>query len=1011
MLQYADMGTRIITGRLHHDLEGTLFEHIALRKAEDPLSPVHVLVGSNLLGIYLRKRLALRTGGHINVRFLTFADMIRLFDDPDRLSLPAFAERAIVEELVSDGGLPPAFESVSGSAGFGDALLATFTDLIEGGCGAATAEGIAGGALGSGLFGQRTKDLFALYIRYLDSLEEAGGSTHERFARVNSRIRREEGSKGIHGPVLAYGFYDFNGLQLGLLESLGSAVGVTLFIPWTGGEADRFLEPSLRRFERLGCGIEHAATSGRPSPAVELFNAPGEEEEARALVRRLIEVAGAEDARFGRMGLLLPSKEIYLPLVAEALGEAGIPFYCVDGREGPEQAARKGVELLAELVSKEMERGLLVDFLASAPLAPVEGVVDPYGLWTMKSAESGMTGEGGWSVENAALRERIARGKSAGEENLGTLMAVDAVQRIFETIEGIRGTVAKRDSWNGFSALLSGAVRDLFLSDGAVDETIRAIECLGDLDRFTGPVTFESYRRILLARLSRTGASAGRLMGEGINVLSLGEARGLSFEHVFIPGLAERVFPSLPRQDPLLPDRERREIIRLAQGGVFLSERGRRLEEEALIFSLALDSAARGVVCSYPRMDQETGRERIESSFLRYIEGYSPLGGGTEPRRLHRFGRSGDEPLGMAEYDFLRTVRGEPVQPRGCFFERAVRMERARTGSKTLTPYEGVFSSGGALDALRLRLEERGRSISPTSLERYAACPFAYFLSNVLGIEAVDEPEHLIRITPLARGSIIHGILALLFERFRRENMFPLALPGDSRVSEITDEVIEAYLADYEEREPIGTKPFWKIERRFMREAVERYIEDEAGESSDYTPEFFERGFGYDDNSVSIEIESGSLSFHGRIDRIDVGSGPRFRVIDYKTGKLSDRDQDLAGGTRLQLPVYLLAASVLLGRPVTDGEALYRRVGVGEGKRATKFSGARWEESEQEFRETVGTIVECIEKGFFPAVSRSLCDYCGVRSACLTDARKSFDRKAPVDARCREYLDMRGETS
>ena len=270
-------------------------------------------------------------------------------------------------------------------------------------------------------------------------------------------------------------------------------------------------------------------------------------------------------------------------------------------------------------------------------------------------------------------------------------------------------------------------------------------------------------------------------------------------------------------------------------------------------------------------MEQETGRERIESSFLRYIEGYSPLDGGLEPRRLHRFGRSEDEPLGTAEYDFLRAVRGEPLHPRNCFFERAVRMEQARTGTRTFTPYEGALSGEQALGALCGRLEERGRSFSPTSLERYAACPFAYFLSGVLGIETVDEPEHLIRITPLARGSIVHDLLAGLFERFKREDLLPLISSERSRVREVTEEVLATYLSAYQEREPVGTKAFWKIEQRFIREAIERYIDDETGDSPDFVPSFFERGFGYDDSTVSIETDSGTISFHGRIDRIDEG--------------------------------------------------------------------------------------------------------------------------------------------
>jgi ATP-dependent helicase/nuclease subunit B len=1005
------MRMNIITGRPHYDLEETLFEHIARRRVEDPLSPVHVLVGSNMLGIYLRKRLALREGGHINVRFLTFTDMVGLLDDPGGSYLPALAERAIVEELITAGGLPPVFESVSASVGFGDALLATFTDLLEGGCGISTAEGIAGGSVRSELLGPRTKDLFTLYIRFLGALEGTGGGSRDRFVRACSRLSQGSGLKEIPGPVLAYGFYDFNGLQLGLLESLGRTVGVTFFMPRTGGDADRFTEPALRRFERLGCECGLAAPAPRQSPPVELFNAPGEEEEARALVRRLIEVARENDARFGGMGLLVPSKEIYLPLLTEALGEAGIPFYCLDRPEGSKESVRRGVELLVDMISKEMERGALVDFLASAPLAPVGGGGDAYGLWTLKSAEAGMTGSGGWGAENAALRERLERAGRGGGEPPESLRAVDAAQRVIETIERIRRTAVGRMSWSGFSGLLSGAVRDLFRADETVDEIACAIDSLGDLDPVTGSVTFEAYRRILTARLSRTGGSGGRLMGEGVNVLSLGEARGLSFDHVFIPGLAERIFPSLPRQDPLLPDRERREIMQLTEGRIFLSERGRRLDEEALIFSLALDSAARGIVCSYPRMEQETGRERIESSFLRHIEGYSPLGDGLEPRRLHRFGRSEDEPLGMTEYDFLRAVRGEPFRPSSCFFERAVRMERARIGTMSFTPYEGLLSSEQALGALHGRLEEKGRSFSPTSLERYAACPFAYFLSDVLGIETVDEPEYLIRITPLARGSIVHGLLAGLFERLKGEGLLPLTPPERSRVREVTDEVLEACLSAYQEQEPVGSKAFWRIEQRSMRESIERYIDDETGDSPDFTPSFFERGFGYDDATVSIETDSGNVSFHGRIDRMDIGPGERFRVIDYKTGKLSDKDQDLAGGTRLQLPVYLIAASVLLRKPVAEGEALYRRIGRGEGRKVTRFSGGRWRECEREFREIVETIVGCIGKGFFPAVPHSLCEYCGVRRACLTDARNGFERKAPHDDRCREYLDMRGETS
>ncbi len=1005
MLQYRDMSARMITGRWHRDLEEALFAFIADRRKEDPLSPVHVLVGSNLLGNYLRRKLALSAGGHINVRFLTFAHLLRLLDEPDAGPLPALAERAIIEEIVSSGDLPPSFASVSGSAGFGDALLATFTDLLEGGIGIDIAKGLARGSTVRDSLAPGTRDLLGLYVPYLEALRRSGGSIHERFARAASRLERGGGVPEIEGPVLAYGFYDFNELQLRMLESLGSTNGVVLFMPRTGGDADRFADPTLRRLEERGWRTATAEPVERSSPAIELFNAPGEEEEARAVVRRVIETAERRDAPFGGMGILLPSKEMYLPLFVEALEEGGVSYYCAERPAGRDRSVRRSVEQFLGMISAGADRAALVDFLSSAPLAPVEGAGDAYETWIQRSAEAGMTGSGGWLAENESLRDRLARAEPGAAGPLG---AVEAVQRIIGKIEEIRGATVGRMSWGRRSELVSEAVRGLFRADEAVEEIADAIDRLGDLDRFAGPVPFESFRRILLAGLAGTRGASGRLMGGGVNLLSLGEARGLAFDHLFIPGLAERIFPSSPRQDPLLPDRERRELMRLANGQVLLSERGRRLEEEALIFSFALDSALGGLVCSYPRMEQETGRERIESSFLRYIDGYSPLGGGLEALRLHRFGRPGDEPLGPAEYDFLRVVRGEPFVPRGPAFERAVRMERARTGTGTFTPYEGVFAGGEALAALH---RVKGRSHSPTSLERYALCPFAYFLGNVLGIEMVEEPERLIRITPLARGSIIHDILAELYERLAREGLLPLAPENRSTARRIAGEAAEAYLSAYGEREPIGTETFWRIERRFVMSAIERHIENETDEPSDFVPTFFERAFGYGDIDVSIETGSGAVSFHGRIDRMDVGPVAGFRVIDYKTGKLSGKDQDLAGGTKLQLPVYLLAASALLDRPVSDGEALYLRVGPGEGRRVTRFSGAGWEETEGEFGSIVGTIVGCIERGFFPAVPGGGCGYCGVRGACLTDARGGFDRKAPGDDRCLEFLEMRGDRS
>ena len=51
------------------------------------------------------------------------------------------------------------------------------------------------------------------------------------------------------------------------------------------------------------------------------------------------------------------------------------------------------------------------------------------------------------------------------------------------------------------------------------------------------------------------------------------------------------------------------------------------------------------------------------------------------------------------------------------------------------------------------------RVVSATRLERWATCPFAYLVGDVLGVEEVENPEDELKITPLERGSLVHEVL------------------------------------------------------------------------------------------------------------------------------------------------------------------------------------------------------------------------------------------------------------
>ena len=76
-----------------------------------------------------------------------------------------------------------------------------------------------------------------------------------------------------------------------------------------------------------------------------------------------------------------------------------------------------------------------------------------------------------------------------------------------------------------------------------------------------------------------------------------------------------------------------------------------------------------------------------------------------------------------------------------------------------------------------------------------------------------------------------------------------------------------------------------------------------------------EMPFGYDPRFELTLPNQRVLALFGTVDRVDAGPD-RVAVIDYKTGRSAPvRAEDpLEGGTRLQLPIYGLAARRLLGR-------------------------------------------------------------------------------------------------
>src|SRR5260370_38095244 len=144
------------------------------------------------------------------------------------------------------------------------------------------------------------------------------------------------------------------------------------------------------------------------------------------------------------------------------------------------------------------------------------------------------------------------------------------------------------------------------------------VEPMGEV----GPAALDEVYGVLSERLGLLRNEPPRRRYGQVFVGSIDEARGRAFEAVFLPGLAEGLFPRRALEDPLLLDEHR---LKLAAA---LDTQDRRVARERMLLRYSAAAAASRFVVSYPRMDLVQARPRVPSFYalevLRAAEGPLP---------------------------------------------------------------------------------------------------------------------------------------------------------------------------------------------------------------------------------------------------------------------------------------------------------------------------------------------------------------------------------------------------
>jgi ATP-dependent helicase/nuclease subunit B len=655
------MSHSIYTGSFA-ELEAQWIKVVVELQRKDPLLEVNILVGSNILATYLKRRLAEsgRTVG--NVRFHTFSDLLnRLSRSPAasgrKPHLPRLGPSILLEHLLAEHS-PSLYAPLSGYRGFRDALLDTFRDLRDAGFSPDDLDRAIQTDAGPPDRQAHLAGFADLYRRFRKRVS----LFHDVDDEYRAAIRKASDARFFpFKHLIIYGIYDATGQQSRLLAALKNSLEMIYFIPFVEEGVSEFARPfletrtkelgvqptalpakppsnSLERLAARGFGVSMEIGKGDGIVAdgsLAMVSAPGESRAALEIVREIFRaVQDRTIAGFHEAAVVLRQPENDVSIVTEVLRLHGIPYFVQGGSRFAERPLSKAVIALSGLEASSFSREAVLNAmeLAAASLPESSRLVWNIPNWRAMTNDPGfLAGARSWDEGTAAIVERARRKLQMGaapsddfaeeEEGAGS---TDAIAAQMENAQHLRNAwllvrQAAADwppkmPWREWTHFLEPRFEKLFGASGdwpLFSTVLDEIANLQALDRFDNDasVSIDRLKSALVESIESLSYPVGRFQRSGVNILSTGAARGLRFPLVIIPGLDEGRFPAKLRQDPLLLDPERSRM-----GDLPL--KSKRIDEEKLLFDMAARSAEKRLVLLTSRLEESSDRERLPSQYF-----------------------------------------------------------------------------------------------------------------------------------------------------------------------------------------------------------------------------------------------------------------------------------------------------------------------------------------------------------------------------------------------------------
>lgn len=697
--------------------------------------------------------------------------------------------------------------------------------------------------------------------------------------------------------------------------------------------------------------------------SLRLYRANNNYDEIEFVAKDILRLVREKQYRFKDISVICRDVDNYEKVVSAIFAEYEIPYYIdkkIDIASNPLIVfINSAVDIISknwayESMFKYLKTGLIKEFrgIEGAELIDeLENYVLAYGIKGKKWMEewvnysSSILKEEEISEENKQRLERLndiretivtpldefnkeCKGKKTLKEFATILYEfLDSKLDIMDTIDKYVEYFNENDM--AIEAKEYSEVRDIF-----IDVLEQAVDVLGN-----EVMDLNEFMKVLNIGLSQYEMGLIPVALDQVNIGDITRIKSRGTKALYIIGVNDGVLPSASKEEGILSDNDR-EIL-LEKGISLASDTRTKIFEEQFLVYTAFTIAEEYLVVTYPLADFEGKSQRpsiivhrlkkILPNVKEESEGFKLVNDKYEKISAKlptlnelmiaiRKNYDGAEIEDYWKYVYDWYLR-EPKWKE--------RIEYVRKGLE----YTNLENNISKEKAKKLYEDNKNKiSLSVSRLERYAQCPFAYYIQY--GLKAKDRKIY--EFTAPDLGSFMHEILDEFTNEIKEKDLKWSDLSKEN-CRNIINSLVDNQVKNNKSSILNSSKRYSYFTDRFKRILTKSVmVISEQMKRSDFEIYKNELAFGFskDVNSIKLDLPSGeSFYLNGRIDRVDklnLDGETYLRIIDYKTGSKKFDLNKFYNGLQMQLLVYLDAlinnSENIVENQAMPGAILYFRI-------------------------------------------------------------------------------------